>query len=92
MAKQHGNGNKRATQAASTATNATEEGVDPASGASSDGPSGGRSGGVVDAPGKRHRKPIPTSVAATASNARTANTMASKSRAAKMKLTSPRRG
>ena len=56
------------------------------------GTSGGRSGGVVDAPGKRHRKPIPSPPAAMASNARTANTLASKSRTTKMKLRSPRRG
>jgi hypothetical protein len=52
----------------------------------------GRSGGVVDAPGKRHRKPLPNPAAALASNARTANTMVSKSRIAKMKLTSQTRG
>jgi hypothetical protein len=64
----------------------------PAGSASNNGASGGRSGGVVDAPGKRHRQPIPSPSTAMASNTRTANTMVSKSRIAKMKLTSRRRG
>jgi hypothetical protein len=64
----------------------------PAGSASNRGAGGGRSGGVVDAPGKRHRKPIPNPAAAMASNTRAANTMSSKSRIAKMKITSPRRG
>ncbi len=64
----------------------------PAPGTGTAGASGGRSGGVVDAPGKRHRKPIPTPAAAMASHTRAANTRASKSRDAKMKLTRPRHG
>jgi hypothetical protein len=45
----------------------------------------GRSGGVVDAPGKRHRKPMPTDpganiVASQAAKMRTARTMVKTSR------------
>jgi hypothetical protein len=61
-----------------------------ASSARNNGASGGRSGGVVDAPGKHHRKPIPNPAAAMASNARTANTIASKPRIAKMKASQTR--
>jgi hypothetical protein len=49
---------------------------------------GGRSGGVVDAPGKKHRKPMPKDMHATAADARMSTMRAGKP----MKKTTKTRG
>lgn len=71
-------------QLAGDATNAAEK--EPA--AATRGGNKGRSGGVVDAPGKKHRKPEPTDP-----DAKIANSQAAKMRTAKtMVKTNRRRG
>ena len=74
--------NRRARTNGGTTTNAsgaTKASKQPAA-AARPGRTGGRSGGVVDAPGKKHRKPMPSDPGATradsqAAKMRTAMTM-----------------
>jgi hypothetical protein len=59
-------------------TSLTKSATKPTGGAAASAKSAGRSGGVVDAPGKKHRKPAPKDTRAIAADAKLSNMRAAK--------------